>query len=71
MDITAGNCLYWAGYPVVEDGEIVWDIEETREYYEWYKEFYKREGGIGNTILETSGEQLKCGIRSAFLKTVH
>ncbi|MCI8449316.1 MAG: carbohydrate ABC transporter substrate-binding protein [Eubacterium sp.] len=47
MDITAGNCLYWAGYPVVEDREIVWDIEETREYYEWYKEFYKREGGIG------------------------
>lgn len=47
MDITAGNCLFWAGYPIVEDREIVWDIEETRKYYEWYKEFYEREGGIG------------------------
>ena len=26
-DITARGCLYWAGYPVVEDREIVWDIE--------------------------------------------
>ncbi len=47
MDITARDCIYWAGYPVVEDREIVWDIEETRKYFEWYKVFYERESGIG------------------------
>ncbi len=47
MDITASYCLDWAGYPIVEGGEIVWDMEDTRKYYEWYKEFYGREKGIG------------------------
>ena len=37
-DTTARGCIYWAGYPVIEDGKIVWDTEETRKYYEWYRE---------------------------------
>lgn len=45
MDLTARDCLFWAGYPIVENGEIVWDIEETRRYYEWYKEIYEQQRG--------------------------
>ncbi len=55
-DITARGCLYWAGYPIVEDREIVWDMEETRKYYEWYREFYKRENGDGIYV----GGDLSC-----------
>lgn len=43
MDITAINCIFWAGYSIVENGEVVWDIEETRDYFEWNKAVY--EGG--------------------------
>ena len=50
-DTTARGCIYWAGYPVIEDGKIVWDTEETRKYYEWYREGYKRENGAGIYVL--------------------
>ncbi len=49
-DTTARGCLYWAGYPIVENREIVWDTEETRKYYEWYREVYNRENGAGTYV---------------------
>ena len=45
MDVSARNCIFWAGYPIVDKGEVVWDIEETREYFTWFKDIYAR--GIG------------------------
>lgn len=45
MDLTARDYLFWAGYPIVENQEIVWDMEETRRYYEWYKEIFEQQKG--------------------------
>ena len=41
MDISARNCIFGAGYPIVDKGEVVWDIEETRAYFAWFKDIYE------------------------------
>lgn len=48
LDLTARNCLFWADYPIVEDREIVWDTEQTKNYYEWYKEIFERENVLAD-----------------------
>lgn len=45
MDISARNCIFGAGYPIVDKGEVVWDIEETRAYFAWFKDIYERGTG--------------------------
>lgn len=45
MDLSAMNCIFWSGYPIVDRGEVVWDIEETRNYFAWYKDVYERGTG--------------------------
>lgn len=45
MDVSARNCIFWAGYPIVDKGQVVWDIEETRKYFAWFKDIYGRGTG--------------------------
>lgn len=45
MDVSAKNCIFWAGYPIIDKDKVVWDIEETRDYFTWYKDIYKRGTG--------------------------
>lgn len=48
MDVSAMNCIFWSGYPIADSSEVVWDIEETRDYFAWYREVY--EHGTGEYI---------------------
>ena len=65
MDLTARDYLFWAGYPIVENKEVVWDIEETRRYYEWYKEIFEQQEGeneyfFGDLIGAAAVRDQKC-----------
>ncbi len=48
MDVSAMNCIFWSGYPIADSSEVIWDIEETRDYFAWYREVY--EHGTGEYI---------------------
>ncbi len=48
MDVSAMNCIFWSGYPIADSSEVIWDIEEARGYFAWYREVY--EHGTGEYI---------------------